>query len=236
MRAGAVVALLVGVVGVVGVVGPRAAAAPPPDAGGDTAGDAVDDDRAGDAVDDAVAVFDATLTERAGFAHIVHDGKVSVSGGDPVACATCHALDRQGRPRGRPGHAACFGACHGAAPAPAPRLRRGRAATPYRIAAEQAGVRRLPRARGAGPARRRRGRADRRVPAVRARSRLRPGDVPRRPRRGGDLRALPPATPGAAAATTGRAGRGGRGAPSPAPHDRCTGCHLAPAEARTRRR
>ena len=51
-----------------------------------------------------------------GFAHVRHDGKVTVTGAPSIPCADCHRIDKKGRLRGRPGHAACFGACHGAAP------------------------------------------------------------------------------------------------------------------------
>lgn len=54
-----------------------------------------------------------------GFDHVVHDGKIVVSGRDAVACATCHPIAAGGGLIGRPGHAACLGACH-----PAPRQRR----------------------------------------------------------------------------------------------------------------
>ncbi len=55
---------------------------------------------------------------RDGFDHYLHDRNIAVSGGDPIACAQCHAQQpKTGRLVGAPGHAACFGRCHGAAPA-----------------------------------------------------------------------------------------------------------------------
>lgn len=62
-----------------------------------------------------------------GFDHIGHDGKVSVSGADPIACGACHALRAGGRLAGRPDHGTCFGACHGAEP------EKRRARKPYPI-------------------------------------------------------------------------------------------------------
>lgn len=50
-----------------------------------------------------------------GFDHVLHERDVLVSGGESIACARCHAVQR-GAIAGKPGHAACFGACHGAAP------------------------------------------------------------------------------------------------------------------------
>jgi hypothetical protein len=51
-----------------------------------------------------------------GFDHTLHERDVIVAGGDSIACARCHELDKAGRLVGKPGHAACFGDCHGAAP------------------------------------------------------------------------------------------------------------------------
>ena len=66
----------------------------------------------------AAAAGPAAAQERAvGFDHVVHDGQVTVTGAASIPCADCHRLDKKGKLRGRPGHAACFGACHGEAPA-----------------------------------------------------------------------------------------------------------------------
>lgn len=62
----------------------------------------------------AVAILLVALT---GFDHVVHDGKLGVTGAASIPCSDCHVLDKKGRLRGKPGHAACFGACHGEAPA-----------------------------------------------------------------------------------------------------------------------
>jgi len=59
----------------------------------------------------------ARADQPTGFAHIVHDGRIAVSGRDPIACATCHPLGARGALIGRPGHSACLGTCH-AAPGP----------------------------------------------------------------------------------------------------------------------
>jgi c(7)-type cytochrome triheme protein len=67
----------------------------------------------------AVAVLLLALT---GFDHVVHDGKLGVTGQASVPCSGCHSLDKKGKLRGRPGHAACFGACHGDPPAKAKKL------------------------------------------------------------------------------------------------------------------
>ncbi|HEY1815827.1 MAG TPA: cytochrome c3 family protein [Kofleriaceae bacterium] len=56
-----------------------------------------------------------------GFDHTLHERDVIVAGGDSIACARCHELDKAGRLVGKPGHAACFGDCHGATPKP-PRI------------------------------------------------------------------------------------------------------------------
>jgi c(7)-type cytochrome triheme protein len=65
----------------------------------------------------ALAAIASAAPERAiGFDHVVHDGQVTVTGAAAIPCSDCHALGKNGRLRGRPGHAACFGACHGAAP------------------------------------------------------------------------------------------------------------------------
>lgn len=50
-----------------------------------------------------------------GFEHNLHARDLAVSGGEPLACARCHAMTA-GALVGRPDHASCFGACHGAAP------------------------------------------------------------------------------------------------------------------------
>ncbi len=59
----------------------------------------------------------------AGFDHNLHERDVSVSGRDPIACTSCHAI-KNGALVGRPDHAACFGACHGAPP---PKVKKGAA-------------------------------------------------------------------------------------------------------------
>lgn len=66
----------------------------------------------------------------AGHDHLLHARKVAAAGAPAIPCARCHALARDGRLTGWPGHAACFGDCHG----PAPRGRPGAAAplTPAR--------------------------------------------------------------------------------------------------------
>ena len=51
-----------------------------------------------------------------GFAHRIHDLKLSTAGKDTVPCASCHAL-AAGRLVGKPGHASCFtAACHAPRP------------------------------------------------------------------------------------------------------------------------
>ena len=75
-----------------------------------------------------------------GFDHIVHDGKVSVLGKDPIACTRCHELGAAGTLIGRPGHAACLGACHaGPAPGAAPTSAQLRVCTACHAAAELTG-------------------------------------------------------------------------------------------------
>lgn len=65
-----------------------------------------------------LAVPSGAGPERDGFDHYLHDRNIAVSGGDPVACATCHAQHaKTGKLVGVPGHGACFGSCHGAPPA-----------------------------------------------------------------------------------------------------------------------
>lgn len=54
--------------------------------------------------------------EAPNFDHHLHERDVAVSGADPIACASCHAM-KGGALVGRPDHGSCFGACHGAAPA-----------------------------------------------------------------------------------------------------------------------
>ena len=58
-----------------------------------------------------------------GHDHLLHARQVAAAGAPAIACERCHALARDGRLAGPPGHAACFGACHG----PAPRGRPGAA-------------------------------------------------------------------------------------------------------------
>ncbi|MCE9576102.1 MAG: hypothetical protein K8W52_23320 [Deltaproteobacteria bacterium] len=122
-----VIALCVGALGLAPRAGNAPATATARDAGVDADGDSLDDDSpdtepdamlAPDlaALKDAPPTFDATRTTPLGFDHIKHDRQVGTSGAEPIACRACHDLTDDGRPRGRPGHAACFGACHGPAP------------------------------------------------------------------------------------------------------------------------
>ena len=68
-----------------------------------------------------------------GFDHLLHEGKVAVSGAEPIDCSTCHSVDASGAINGFPGHSACYGACHGETPRPRVIPRSGDAA-PYPIA------------------------------------------------------------------------------------------------------
>lgn len=71
-----------------------------------------------------------------GFDHLLHEGKIAVSGGETLACSACHAVTAAGALEGHPNHAACYGACHGDPPAKRIVPRTGRA-KPYPVAADR---------------------------------------------------------------------------------------------------
>lgn len=78
----------------------------------------------------ALIVLAASFVRAEGFDHNLHDRDIAVSGAEPIACASCHAM-KNGALVGRPDHASCFGACHGAAP------KKVKAGAPIVFAAEQ---------------------------------------------------------------------------------------------------
>ncbi len=51
-----------------------------------------------------------------GLDHLVHEGKISVMGGNALPCSRCHTIDKFGALVGAPDHSNCYGACHGPAP------------------------------------------------------------------------------------------------------------------------
>jgi c(7)-type cytochrome triheme protein len=71
-----------------------------------------------------------------GFDHLLHEGKVAVSGAQDLACTACHSVNAAGTIKAHPNHAACYGACHGTAPAKRVIPRAGKA-KPYPVADDE---------------------------------------------------------------------------------------------------
>lgn len=67
----------------------------------------------------AAAIASASV-QAFGFDHFVHDGRVSVSGANPIECTACHKMSSKGFLVGAPDHRTCFGSCHEAPPSRPP--------------------------------------------------------------------------------------------------------------------